>query len=109
MAGTLIVVLAAAFILLWAAPLPDDFFSDHGAVTGPVAWLVCSALTARRVEIPPKRAVIAIAAGGGAAAAVGLGVHHTLGLVAGVAVFAAVCALQPEGQGGRRVPPVTPV
>ena len=98
MAGTQVVVLAAAFLLLWAAPLPDGFFSDYGAVAGPVSWLVCSAVTARREKIPLKRALIAAAAGGGAAALAGLAVNHTLGLVAGVAVFAAACATEPESR-----------
>jgi hypothetical protein len=85
-------LVAVLFAVLVALPLGDDFFEDYGWLTGPVAWLVCAALTARILALPASLALFAAAAGGIAGALVGLTLSHTAGLVVGVAIFAASCA-----------------
>jgi hypothetical protein len=80
------------FAVLLALPLGDDFFDDYGWITGPVAWLACSAMTARILALPPALALFAAAAGGIAGAVVGLAIDHTAGLIVAVAVFGASCA-----------------
>ena len=85
-------LVVALFTLLVALPLGDDFFEDYGWITGPIAWLACSAVTARILSLPSALAVFAALAGGAAGAIVGAALDHTVGLVVGVAVFAACCA-----------------
>ena len=85
-------LVGALFALLIALPLPEDFFEDWGVVSGPVAWIVCAALTTRILSLPLALGAFAAAAGGVAGAIVGLGVDHTLGLLVAIAVFAASCA-----------------
>ena len=61
-------VQAAAVLVLFgvlvALPLPDDFFEDFGFIVGPLAWIACSVLTARVVQIPLAFALFAAVAGG---------------------------------------------
>ncbi len=85
-------LVAALFAILVALPLGDDFFEDYGWISGPVAWILCSAGTGWILALPVPLVLIAAAAGGVVGAVVGIGVSHTLGLVVGVAVFAAACA-----------------
>ncbi len=73
-------------------PLPEDFFEDYGWISGPLAWIVCAALTAKILSLPRELAFFAALAGGVAGAIVGLALDHTVGLVVGIAVFAASCA-----------------
>jgi hypothetical protein len=80
------------FAILVALPLDRDFFEDYGWITGPVAWLVCAAVSARILGLPRELALFAAIAGGVAGALVGLTLDHTAGLVVAVAVFAASCA-----------------
>ena len=82
-------LVAAVFAVLVALPLDDDFFEGYGWISGPVAWLACSAVTARILGLPRSLALFAAVAGGVAGAIVGLGFDHTAGLVVGIAVFAA--------------------
>lgn len=84
-------LVAAVFAVLFALPL-EDFFEDWGIVSGPVAWIACSALTGRILSLPWPLVGFAAAAGGVAGAIVGLGVDHTLGLIVSVGVFGASCA-----------------
>ena len=79
------------FAALIALPLPDDFFKDYGFVTGPVAWIVCSILTARILSLPAGLALFAALAGGVAGGLVGLAASHTVGLVVSLLVFGASC------------------
>lgn len=85
-------LVAGLFGLLIALPLPEDFFDDYGWVSGPIAWIACAAATARILSLPRELALFAALAGGVAGAIVGLAVDHTLGLLIGIAVFAASCA-----------------
>ena len=80
------------FAVLVALPLGDDFFEDYGWITGPAAWIVCAAVSARILALPAALALFAAAAGGIAGAVVGLALDHTAGLIVAVAVFGAACA-----------------
>jgi hypothetical protein len=79
------------FGLLIALPLGDGFFEDYGWVTGPVAWIACSLVTARVLSIPAGLVLFAALAGGVAGALVALVTSHTVGLVISLLVFAASC------------------
>ena len=87
--GAAVVVL---FLLLVAAPLPEDFFRDYGFATGPLAWILCTLLTARVLALPLRVALLAALAGGAAGALVLVLGSHTGGMVAALLAFAAVCA-----------------
>ena len=91
-AGLQALAVAVLFALLVAAPLPEDFFEDWGALTGPAAWIVCALATARLLRLPLRVAAPAAAAGGAAGAAVGLGIDNTAGLVVAVVTFWAAAA-----------------
>lgn len=77
--------------MLLGLPLPEDFFKDYGFVTGPVAWIVCSVLTARILSLPAGLALFAALAGGVAGGLVGLVGGHAPGLAVSLLVFAASC------------------
>lgn len=79
------------FALLVVLPLPEDFFKDYGFLTGPLAWIVCSILTARILSLPAGLALFAALAGGVAGALVGLAAGHPAGLVVSLLVFGASC------------------
>lgn len=79
------------FAVLIALPLGDGFFEDYGWVTGPVAWIACSLVTARVLSIPAGLVLFAALAGGVAGALVALVTSHTVGLVISLLVFAASC------------------
>ncbi len=85
------VLVLILFGMLLALPLPDDFFKDYGWATGPVAWIVCSILTARILSLPAGLALFAALAGGVAGGLVGLVANHTVGLVVSLLVFGASC------------------
>ncbi|HEX7278258.1 MAG TPA: hypothetical protein VF255_01415 [Solirubrobacterales bacterium] len=72
--------------------LPGDFFEDWGWITGPAAWMLCAAFTARVLRLPLGAALLGAAlAGLPSLLAVVLGVHW-LGAVLAVALFALWCA-----------------
>lgn len=79
------------FTLLVALPLGKDFFRDYGFVTGPVAWALCSMVTATVLSLPRGPALFAALAGGAVAAIVGLLGSHGAGLVVALLVFGASC------------------
>jgi hypothetical protein len=94
------VLSVAALSLLLAFTLPDSFFDDWGWVTGPVAWLVCAALTARTLKLEPRGVLLgAVLAGIPSAIAVIAGVHW-LGVAIAIAAFAAWCAWLARRPGG---------
>jgi hypothetical protein len=72
--------------------LPDDFFEDFGWISGPLAWIACSLLTARILALPISIALFSALAGGVAGAIVFLVTSHWPGVAAGLLVFAASCA-----------------
>ena len=78
--------------VLVALPLGDDFFEDYGFVAGPLAWITCTLVTARVVQIPLAFALFAAVAGGVAGTIVLLVASHWAGMVAGLLVFGASCA-----------------
>jgi hypothetical protein len=85
------VAVGIVFAVLVALPLGDDFFKDYGLVTGPVAWIACSVVTARVIAVPLGLVLFAALAGGVAGALVALVTSHTVGLVISLLVFAASC------------------
>ena len=97
--------------ILIALPLGDDFFEDYGIVAGPIAWVVCAAITALILKLPWSLAVFAAAAGGvaGGLAAAG-GAKHWMGVIIAIAVFGACCGgyeaaqreMAAEGEGSGR-------
>jgi hypothetical protein len=86
--------LAAVAVLSLALglALPKEFFEDWGWLTGPGAWMLCAAFTARVLRLPIGLALLGAAlAGLPSLLAVVLGVHWA-GAVLAVALFALWCA-----------------
>ncbi|HEX5983237.1 MAG TPA: hypothetical protein VFY69_03425 [Solirubrobacterales bacterium] len=82
----------AALSVALAVALPKSFFEDWGWLTGPAAWMLCAALTARVLRLPPGPALLGAAlAGLPSLLAVAAGVHWA-GAVLAVALFALWCA-----------------
>lgn len=72
--------------------LPEDFFEDWGWITGPAAWMLCAAFTARVLRLPLGAALLgAVLAGLPSLLAVVLGIHW-LGALLAVLLFALWCA-----------------
>ncbi len=80
---------AALFAILVALPLGENFFEDYGFVTGPVAWLACSVLTARVLSMPAPYVLFSALAGGVCGALVFLVAGHLPGTIVALLVFAA--------------------
>jgi hypothetical protein len=95
--------IAALSGLLVALPLPDGFFEDWGFLTGPLAWLACSLVTARVLSLPPGYVLFAALAGGVAGTLVFLATSHWPGVAAGLLVFAASCGSY-EAEAGEEAP-----
>jgi hypothetical protein len=91
-------LIAALFGILIALPLGDDFFEDYGFITGPVAWLVCAAVTGAILKLPRDLVLFAAVAGGVAGFLVSLVASHTVGLLVAIAVFGASSAGYEEMQ-----------
>ena len=88
-AGMIQLALVVSVSLLLALLLPSDFFEDWGWVSGPLAWLGCSWLTAALVRLPALPVLAgALLAGIPSAVAVLAGVHW-LGVAIAIAAFAA--------------------
>jgi len=86
-----LVAVAVLFIAL-AVALPHDFFVDWGWLVGPLAWLLCAALTARVLALPLTPTLIgAVLAGLPSLLAVVVGAHE-VGTVLAVVLFAVWCA-----------------
>jgi hypothetical protein len=77
------------FAILVALPLGEGFFEDYGWITGPVAWLGCSVLTARLLDVPVGYVVFSAIAGGVCGALVFLVANHWAGMAVALLVFAA--------------------
>ena len=89
--GVQAAAVAVLFAILVALPLPEDFFEDWGFLAGPVAWLVCSLVSARVLSLPVAYVLFAAVAGGVAGAIVILATSHWPGMIAALLVFAASC------------------
>lgn len=90
-AGLLQFVLVAILGAALGLSLPHDFFESWGWLAGPVAWLICAAMTALVIKLPiPMTILGAVLAGIPSAAATLTGVHW-LGVAIGIVVFALWC------------------
>ena len=85
-----LIVVAIPFAIL-AITVSHDFFEDYGFAVGPLLWVACSLVSGRVLGLPLRFALFCAAAGGVAAVLVLLVFGHEVGIVAGIAVFAA-CA-----------------
>ena len=87
-AGAVQLVAVGVVFAVLALALPHSFFEDWGIVAGPAAWIACSALTARILDLPLGRTLLAAAGAGLLGAAAGLGIGHDAGIVVAIGVFA---------------------
>jgi hypothetical protein len=86
--GVLFAVLAIA--------LPKSFFESWGWIAGPVAWMLCAALTARVLRLPLGPTLLgAVLAGIPDAICVVVGLHN-VGDVLAIILFALWCARMPR-------------
>lgn len=58
-----ILSVAALFIVL-AILLPKSFFKDWGWLTGPLAWMLCAAFTAKVLRLPLRPVLLGAALAG---------------------------------------------
>jgi hypothetical protein len=89
-----LIQLAAVAILsiALALALPHSFFEDYGWLSGPLAWLLCAAFTARVLHLPIAPTLLgAVLAGLPSLLFVAIGLHWA-GAIVAVACFAAWCA-----------------
>jgi hypothetical protein len=85
------VVVAVPFAIL-AVTVGEKFFRHNGIWAGPLAWIVCSAITARILRLELQLAVFAAVAGGVCAGLVTVaGAPHAVALPVAVGVFGACC------------------
>jgi hypothetical protein len=86
-----LVAVGVIFAVL-AILLPHGFFDSWGWLTGPAAWLLCAALTARVLGLPLGGTLLgALLAGIPDAICVLLGAHEAGGAIA-IVLFALWCA-----------------
>ena len=90
-AGILLLLVGALFALL-ALTLDREFFTDNGAIVGPLAWVGCCLATGLILKLPLARIALATLLGGVAAGAVGAVLAHVISLPVAIAVFALACA-----------------
>lgn len=89
-------VAVAILSLFLGLLLPHSFFESWGWLTGPLAWLLCAALTARFLYLPLAPTLLgAILVGIPSLLFVLLGLHW-LGVIVAIALFAAWCARLPQ-------------
>jgi hypothetical protein len=91
--AALLQLLAVAVLsIALALALPKSFFEDWGWLSGPGAWMLCAAFTARVLRLPLGRTLLgAVLAGLPSLLVVILGIHWA-GAVLAVALFALWCA-----------------
>ena len=89
--------LVAALPILLALLLHHPF--EHGGwFSGPLAWIICAAATARILSLPAGRTILgAVLAGIPSLIAVVIGIHW-LGVIFAVTLFAFWCAYGPTVQ-----------
>jgi hypothetical protein len=91
-AAALQLVAVALLSLALGLALPHGFFEDWGWVAGPAAWMLCAALTARVLRLPPGPTLLGAAlAGLPSVLAVLVGLHWA-GAALAVGLFALWCA-----------------
>ena len=82
----------AVLSILLAIALPKSFFEQWGWASGPLAWLLCAAITARVLGLPRNPTLAgAVLAGLPSLVFVLLGAHWA-GAVVAVGLFALWCA-----------------
>lgn len=91
--AALVQLLAVAILsLALGLALPKDFFEDWSWLTGPAAWLLCAAITARVLSLPLAPTLLgAVLAGLPSLLAVAVGLHWAGALLA-IGLFALWCA-----------------
>jgi hypothetical protein len=90
-----LVAVGVLFAIL-ALLLPHSFFDSWGWLTGPVAWMLCAALTARVLGLPLGSTLLgALLAGIPDAICVLIGAHAVGGVIA-IVLFALWCARLPR-------------
>ncbi len=86
----------AALSLALGLALPHSFFEDYGWISGPLAWLLCAAITARVLRLPTGATMLgAFLAGLPSLIFVLIGLHWA-GAIVAVALFAVWCARLPR-------------
>jgi hypothetical protein len=89
-------VAVAVLSIILAILLPHSFFDTWGWVTGPVAWMLCAAFTARALDLPQGSTLLgALLAGIPSVICVLIGAH-TVGEVIAIVLFAVWCARLPR-------------
>jgi hypothetical protein len=103
--AALVQLLAVAVLsVALALALPKSFFEDYGWISGPLAWLLCAALTARLLRLPPRPTLLgAVLAGLPSLLFVAIGLHWA-GAVVAVGFFAVWCARLSPGAGAPSSP-----
>jgi hypothetical protein len=90
-----LIAVGVLFAIL-AILLPKSFFESWGWIAGPVAWMLCAALTARVLHLPMGDTLLgAVLAGIPDAICVVIGLH-TIGDVIAVILFALWCGSIPR-------------
>jgi hypothetical protein len=103
-AALLQLVAVAGLSVALALALPRSFFEDYGWLSGPLAWLLCAAFTARVLRLAPGPTLLgAMLAGLPSLLFVALGLHWA-GAVVAVACFALWCARLSPGAGAPSSP-----
>ena len=82
-------LVGALFAILVALPFDEDFFKDYGFIVGPLAWLLCSAASARILSLPLSYVLFGAVAAGVCGLIVLLAASHIAGIVVALLVFAA--------------------
>lgn len=97
-------VAVAVLSVALALALPKSFFEDYGWLSGPLAWLLCAALTARVLRLPPGPTLLgAVLAGLPSLLFVVIGLHWA-GAIVAVGCFAVWCARLSPGAGAPSSP-----
>lgn len=90
-----LVAVGVIFAVL-AILLPHSFFESWGWLVGPVAWLLCAAITARVLALPFGPTMLgAVLAGIPDAICVAVGLHN-VGDVIAIVLFALWCGWMPR-------------
>lgn len=90
-----LIAVGVLFAIL-AILLPHSFFDSWGWIVGPVAWMLCAALTARVLGLPLGNTLLgALLAGIPDAVCVLIGLH-TVGDVIAIVLFALWCGWMPR-------------
>ena len=91
-AALLQLVAVFALSLALGLALPREFFVDWGWLSGPAAWMLCAALTARVLRLPLVPALTGAVLAGLPSLLFVLLALHWLGAIVAVALFALWCA-----------------